>query len=121
LTLCVVFYDLVAPRKAVLFYHVNGETVLELLLIALWLTSFAGMASYVSQISPLVNTLTDYTSGQQSDSQDPDTVAAANSKSSEDSCVAIVILGAVMLYVIHLLYFLSSLRNIHSIPPLITV
>jgi hypothetical protein len=85
------------------------------------------MASYVSQIAPLASLLTDYVSGQQSDSQgsqgsqDPDIQVAASTNRSGESCVAIVILGAVMLYVIRLLYFLSSLRNIHSIPPLITV
>jgi len=119
LTLCVILYDFVAPRKAALFYHVYGEIALELLLIVLWITSFAGMASYVSQISPLVNILTDFTSS--SDGLPSDNPVAANTKRSEDSCVAIVILGALMLYVIHLLYFLSSLHNVHSIPPLITV
>jgi hypothetical protein len=120
LTLCAILYDVVAPRKAVIFYHVYGEIALELLLIILWVTSFAGMASYVSQISPLVSVLTDYVNGfaGNPDYLMPQNAATAASKS---SCVAIVVLGAVMLYVIHLLYFLSSSRNVHSTPPLTTV
>jgi len=100
LTLFIIVYDLVAPRKAMLFYHIYGEIVLELFLIVFWMVSFAGMASYVEEISGIVRAITDflasgrnlYTYSQEQSFRD----MAKNSQASEDCCTAIAILGAVI-------------------------
>ena len=97
MTLFVICYDLVAPKKAELFYHVYGEIVLELFLIIFWVTSFAGMASYVSQVSPLNDILRTDTSAEING-------LTSKSKASEICCKVIAILGALILYVTHLSY-----------------
>ena len=116
MTLCVILYDWVAPRKAVPFYNQHAEIVLELILIVLWGASFAGMASYVSQMSVLVGLVT----GESELLGSP--ALSTKTKTSENCCIVIAILGAVMLYVIHLLLFLSNSRNIrrnHLLTPCI--
>jgi hypothetical protein len=47
LTIFAFFYDAVVSEKALIFYHLRAEIVLDLFLIGFWITSFAGMASYV--------------------------------------------------------------------------
>jgi hypothetical protein len=103
LTLVIICYDLVAPRKALLFYYVYGEIVLELFLIVFWISSFAGMASYVQQMSLLIGFMTAYASGQLPDESQGQSIIdeAANSKRSYNYCIAISVLGALVLYVIH--------------------
>jgi hypothetical protein len=84
-----------------LFYHIYGEIVLELFLIVFWMVSFAGMASYVEEISGIVSVITDflasgtnlYTYSQEQSFRD----MAKSSQASEDCCTAIAILGAVIL------------------------
>jgi hypothetical protein len=119
LTLIVIYYDLVAPQKALLFYHVYGEIVLELFLSIFWITSFAGMASYVQQMALLVGFMTSYASNQSPDDSQGQNIVeeAANSQRSYNLCIAIAVLGAVLLYVIHSIFPLQARRYIRSISP----
>jgi hypothetical protein len=46
-TLIIVPYTFIGPRRLPSFYHVYGEVALEFFLFFFWLVSFAAMASYV--------------------------------------------------------------------------
>jgi hypothetical protein len=47
LTIIVVPYTFIAPKRLPSFYHVYGEVALEFFLFFFWLISFAAMADYV--------------------------------------------------------------------------
>jgi len=92
---------LLAPPCATLFYHVYGEIVLELFLIVFWMVSFAGMASYVEEISVTDSIVENY-----EENSNPDLVSyqgtgdlAANTQTSQNCCTAIAVLGALILCV----------------------
>ncbi|KAI9854446.1 MAG: hypothetical protein M1813_001240 [Trichoglossum hirsutum] len=87
LTLFVIIYDLTFPAHATIFYHVYGEIALELFLVILWVASFAGIGSYVSQTRILTHLLV-------SDSMDKG--VAKNTKRSEIECGVIAISGAIV-------------------------
>ena len=94
-------YDQVTPYKALLFYNVYGEIILEFLLAVFWITSFAGLAGYVMEIAlPIedIQSLADLGSHGFGVQQDLDDLAAT-SKRIEDACTAIAVLGAVVLCV----------------------
>lgn len=78
-------------RDASIFYKLEAELVLELFLVVLWVAAFAGMASYVSEMSVFISIL----EGSES-AFGPDPVVT-NSKHSQSACVAIVIFGSVEL------------------------
>lgn len=100
LTLAAIFYDQVTPYNAALFYNVYGEIILEFLLSAFWITSFAGLAGYVVQMSAPVSDLNSYVSPSGPDYGDPNvTNLAAHSTQAQDVCIAIVVLGAIVLCV----------------------
>jgi hypothetical protein len=50
LTIIVVPYTFIAPRKLPSFYHVYGEVALEFFLFFFWLISFAAMAEWVEAL-----------------------------------------------------------------------
>jgi hypothetical protein len=50
LTIIIVPYNFIAPRKLPAFYHVYGEVVLEFFLFFFWLISFAAMAEWVETL-----------------------------------------------------------------------
>ena len=78
-----------------LFYHIYGEIVLELFLIVFWMTSFAGMASYVSEIhgiSDVVSQVAKDIYGLYGD-------LGTNTRASENCCIVIAVLGAMILCV----------------------
>lgn len=99
MTLCAIFYDLVAPVTALIFYHHRAEIVLELFLIAFWICSFAGMASYVQQMTLIVGFMTSYASeASPYDSGGQNIIdQAAKSQRSYHYCIAISVLGAIAL------------------------
>jgi hypothetical protein len=81
------------------------------------MVSFAGMASYVQEISVTDSIVESYAQ----EYSDPDSVAyqntgdlAANTKTSENCCTAIAVLGALILCVILPPYFLLIPRNIYK-------
>lgn len=53
MTIIVVPYTFIAPRKLPSFYHVYGEVVLEFFLFFFWLISFASMADWVETLAYL--------------------------------------------------------------------
>jgi ABC-type transport system involved in cytochrome bd biosynthesis fused ATPase/permease subunit len=61
LTIIVVPYTFIAPRKLPNFYHVYGEAALEFFLFFFWLVSFAAMANVVAafNMSQYLNTSLD--------------------------------------------------------------
>jgi hypothetical protein len=75
-----------------LFYHIYGEIALELFLIVFWMVSFAGMASYVQETSLLDSAVINF--GSTWGSQDN---LAQDTRTSENICIAIAILGALVL------------------------
>jgi hypothetical protein len=102
LTIFAFFYDVAVPKIALIFYHLRAEIVLELFLMSFWITSFAGMASYVQQMSLIIGLLTQFAGGMLADQSAID--QAANSQRSYNMCIAIAILGAIV-FVITLFSF----------------
>ncbi|KAI9768120.1 MAG: hypothetical protein M1839_004201 [Geoglossum umbratile] len=86
LTLSVIFYDLVAPTEATIFYHIYGEIVLESLLVIFWLISFAGMGSYITEIQLLTSFL---------NNNGPDDLWR-NTRNSRNNCIVITVLSVVV-------------------------
>jgi hypothetical protein len=76
---------------------VYGEILFEAGLAVFWITSFAGMASYVQETSFLVGILNDYadTTSPYNDQSVPD--LAKTSQTSYNCCIAITIIGAILL------------------------
>jgi hypothetical protein len=99
--LFIIVYDVVALRKARIFYHIYGEIVLELFLIVFWVTSFSGMGSYVSETSELINLVSD------------DPSLASRISTTHKCSIAIAILGALVLYV----YFSCRRKHPQHPPP----
>jgi hypothetical protein len=119
LTLVANFYDLAAPSNATPFYHIYGEIVLELFLIAFWMVSFACMASYVQEISMIDSMVVNYeaptglpTYGNPPAQSGAD--LASNTRTSENCCRAIAVLGAMILCVSHFSYSFPNLRIIRT-------
>lgn len=108
MTLFIITYDVVAPRKARIFYHVYGEIVLELFLIVFWVTSFAGMGSYVSENSLFVGIIAKFGEGARG-FNDKAADLASNTNRSQNCSIAIAILGAFVLCVIEFLSIFSLL------------
>jgi hypothetical protein len=92
LTLGVILYDELVYQRAKIFYKVQGEIVLELSLVVLWAASFAGMASYVSEMSVLTSTLAGFDSNYGLNDD-----VLTKTQTSQSACIAIAILGSVEL------------------------
>jgi hypothetical protein len=83
LTIAAIFYDQVTRHQAPLFWNVYGIVILEFILVVFWVVSFAGMASYVAEVSfPIDLTL------------------VGNTETSLNCCIAIAVLGALVLFVV---------------------
>jgi hypothetical protein len=60
LTIIVIPYTFIAPRKLPSFYHVYAEIILEFFLCFFWLVSFASLGSDVSSVeASLADTATE--------------------------------------------------------------
>lgn len=83
-----------ASKCALIFYYLYAEIALELFLMALWITSFAGIASYIQQMSLIVGFIKSYADGNWGNTNAAG--QAANSQTSYYYCIAISILGAII-------------------------
>jgi hypothetical protein len=103
LTIIVVPYTFIAPRKLPSFYHVYGEVALEFFLFFFWLVSFAVMANTVAAFS-----LSQYEADTSLDTIDPAIGAAVQAAVQADPLVqdinkamnslkAVIVFGALVL------------------------
>jgi hypothetical protein len=83
LTIAAIFYDQVARHQAPLFWNVYGIIILEFILVVFWVVSFAGMASYVAEVS-----------------FPTDLTLVGNTETSLNCCITIAVLGALVLFVV---------------------
>jgi hypothetical protein len=62
-TIIIIPYTFIAPRRLPSFYHVYGEVALEFFLFFFWLVSFASMADYVGTFDWTQAAMTSATAG----------------------------------------------------------
>jgi len=92
-TLCTLPYNLIVPSTAPIFYHVYCEIILEFFILVFWVASFAGIASYVSELGSISGSIEDTANGQPGS----DLLYLAGDLQTAQNCyIAIACLGALL-------------------------
>lgn len=95
LTLAAIIYDQAFQRVADIFWDLYGVLVLELMVAIFWVASFAGMASYVGEMSFPVSIVSAF-AAEFSAGGDSTNGVAGNTVDLLNHCVAIAVLGALI-------------------------